>query len=384
MKEKRRIFWYCEKWQVGGIQKVQVNLLKKMHTDRFEIVIASSEDDTTFFDEDLRSVGARKLCTLDSRYHSPIRRILANVSAVDRCLRTGNYDIVHFNVCHGVELIYLYLAKKRGIPVRIVHCRNNDIGAGSWMRPIKILAHVCCKYVFAGCANYRFANSALAAKWIFPRKYIRSGSVKIVKNGIDAERYAFDAHRREAVRQENGWEDRFVIGHIGHFNYQKNHDFLLHVFSEVKKLRPSSLLVLVGEGEREAEIRQLARELGIESSIIFYGVTGDVPGLLCAMDVFVLPSRFEGFGNVLVEAQANGLKCFASEGVIPGDVRITENLSWISLQEPYTVWAKRIVSETANESRKSHVDAVIDSGYDIGRMAAFFEHLYLGETGGTA
>lgn len=378
MENRVRVCWYCEKWQPGGIQAVQVNLLQHMDLNKIHMDIVVSEDDTSLFDERLQGFGVNKIVTLKEKYRSPAKRVFANIFAFGKLVKNGNYDVVHLNVCHGVELIYGFWAWLYRIPVRIVHCRNNDIGAGGKSRPIKILCHKICKTVFRDCANVKLANSDLAAKWLFTKGDLKKNRVKILRNGINSGKYAFDSVIREEVRKKLGIEDKFVVGHVGHFNYQKNHEYLLAVFQEFIRKKPDSVLLLVGEGENRPLIETLARTLGIADNVIFYGVTNDVAAVMMAMDVFVFPSRFEGFGNVLIEAQATGLKCVASNTVIPRAVQITNHITWVDLDERYDVWAERIMEAASGYERKSHVQEVVNAGYDVSNMAGYLQNLYVG------
>lgn len=376
MKKRIKVCWYCEKWQPGGIQAVQVNLIQHMDLNTIDFDIVVSEDDTKLFDDTLSNLGIKKIVTLDKKYKSPGRRVLTNIFEMNKLLRKENYDVVHFNACHGVELIYVFLAWLHRVPKRIVHCRNNDIGAGGKFRKIKIICHHICKKVFGLFANVRLANSDLAAEWLFGKKQLQKGRVQILKNGIDANKYAFDMAKRIEMRENAGLTNKLVIGHIGHFSYQKNHDFLLKVFESILKSRDDAILLLIGSGDGESEIRHLSCELGIERKIIFWGVTNDVPAVLNMMDVFVFPSRFEGFGNVLIEAQASGLDCFASEDVIPKAVEITNRLHWISLEKSYDDWADIVLNNMNIRLRKSNVEQVISAGYDISNMAKNLEKIY--------
>jgi len=378
------VFWYCEKWQPGGIQAVQMNLMKHIDPARVKFDIGVSEDDTDLFDAQLEACGARKLVSLNRRYDSPGRRTLANILAVGRLIRSGRYEAVHFNACHGVELIYLFWAWLYRVPMRIVHCRNNDIGAGGRSRRIKLLAHAVCRRMFGGFANVRLANSTLAMDWLYTKRTIKAGRVRVLNNGIEAQRYAFSKEKRDEVRRGLGLDGKFVVGHVGHFNYQKNHEFLLEIFREIAQAEPEARLLLVGAGEREQEMRARAREYGIYDRVIFAGATNHVPEYMWAMDAFVLPSRFEGFGNVLIEAQAAGLKCFASKNVIPDAVRITGNLEWISLDSGAAAWAEQILALRSGYARENRVQDVIRAGYDIHAMAEWLEKLYCGEVQGDA
>ena len=379
MSEKIRICWYCEKWQPGGIQAVQVNILQHMDLERFHVDVVVSEDDTTLFDEKLCSLGVNKIVTLDNQYTDPASRVLANIFAFGRLIKENHYDVVHLNVCHGVELLYCFWAWFYRVPVRIVHCRNNDIGAGGRSRKFKIFCHNVCKRLFRNCPTLKLANSDLAAAWLYTRRDLEKGRVTILRNGIDARRYAFDPQHRTRIRHELGLDQKFVVGHVGHFNYQKNHEYLLTIFREIFRINPDAVLLLVGAGDNRDNVELLAQEYGISDHIVFYGVTNDIPAVMMAMDVFVLPSRFEGFGNVLMEAQACGLRCFASDSVIPKSVQITDLVTWIALEEDSRFWAEKICTNGSEYERKSYVDSVIAAGFDVSNMADALERMY--ETG---
>ena len=374
-----KVFWYCEKWQPGGIQRVQVNLLPYFDPKEIQFDLAFSEDDTALFDEKIQAAGARKLVTLDRRYGSPGIRTLANFFAVRRILRDGHYGAVHFNACHGVELMYLLWAWVYRVPVRIVHARNNGIGAGGKSRLVKVLAHKVCKHLFGWMANGRLANSDLSARWLFSASDMRKGRVRVLKNGIDTERFSFDPAGRNETRNALRLENAFVVGHVGHFSYQKNHEFLLDIFAKIAQRNPDARLLLVGEGEGEAAVREQAERLEIEDKVIFYGATERVAPLLWAMDAFVFPSRFEGCGNALLEAQASGLPCFASQGVIPEAVAVTPLLHWLPLSDSPAAWADIILAQTGKEPRRTHAAEIIRAGYDLAAMAAFLNHTYHGK-----
>ena len=374
-----KVFWYCEKWQPGGIQRVQANLLPYFDPKEIQFDLAFSEDDTALFDESIRAAGARKLVTLNKRYSSPGKRTLANFFAVRCILREGHYDAVHFNACHGVELMYLLWAWVYRVPVRIVHARNNGIGAGGKSRPVKVLAHKVCKHLFGWMANGRLANSDLSARWLFSASDVRKGRVRVLKNGIDAKAFAFDPAGRKETRTALHLENAFVVGHVGHFNYQKNHGFLLEIFSEITKRRPDARLLLVGEGAGEAAAREQAEHLGIKDRVIFYGAAERVAPLFWAMDAFVFPSRFEGCGNALLEAQAAGLPCFASQGVMPEAVAVTPLLHWIFLSESPAAWAERVLSQADETLRPAHAEEIIRAGFDLKAMADSLRAIYLRE-----
>ena len=188
---------------------------------------------------------------------------------------------------------------------------------------------------------------------------------------------------REKYRHDLGIETCFVVGNVARFEEQKNHDYLLKIFSEILKIKPDSKLLLIGRGSLESRIHDAAKQLKIDDSIIYLGVRDDVNSLLQAMDVFVLPSLFEGLGIVYVEAQAAGLPCFASADVVPQEVCITDLMHYISLNENPEIWAKYIVDHYVNDkNRRNTSSEIIAAGFDIESTAkelcSFYREIYNG------
>ena len=209
------------------------------------------------------------------------------------------------------------------------------------------------------------------------RKYWKEGKVSVLKNAIDIKNFCFSEETRKKYRQELGIDDQLLIGHVGRFQTQKNHDFLVDIFYEISKKDSSAKLLLVGEGPLQEKIKDKVAGLGITDCVIFAGVRDDVANLMQAMDVFLFPSLFEGLGIVLVEAQAAGLPCVASKTVIPEEVRLTEEFEFIDLEESAQVWAERVLGIKGTENRLDGQDKVLKAGYDIKTSAKELETFYL-------
>ena len=252
-----------------------------------------------------------------------------------------HYDVVHLNVFHGLSLYYARLAKKAGVPIRIAHSHNTALRA-SLTRPIKRLIHEIAKRLYSRDATDLWACSEAAGKFLFSRKMLKERGFRFVPNGIETEKFRFDPKVRESVRKELGLDGQFVIGNVGRLCYQKNQEFLLDIFVEVKKQRPNSDLLLVGEGELGEMLKQKAQKLGIADSVIFYGTSPTIERLLYAMDVFVFPSRFEGLGIVAVEAQAAGLHVICSEH-IPQETCVTDLFQRLQLDFFYAKLAETLL-----------------------------------------
>ena len=178
------------------------------------------------------------------------------------------------------------------------------------------------------------------------------------------------------MRKELGLENRLVIGHIGRFQAQKNHSRLLSIFSELHKQRTDSVLVCVGDGEKMEETKALASQMGLREAVLFLGQRSDVTDLLSAFNFFLLPSLYEGFPFVLIEAQANGLKCFVSEEANPSESNLTGNVTFIPLSATDEEWAAAILK--SNLSRDySALDRVKGAGYDVSDAAELLTPKYL-------
>ena len=219
-----------------------------------------------------------------------------------------------------------------------------------------------------------FACSKAAGEFYYGKEAVDSGKVKIIPNAINLEKYKFNEATRNKVRKELNIEDKFVIGHIGRMAPQKNQKFLLKIFSEVKKEKNNAILLMIGDGLLKSEIQKEINKLNIKDSVLLLGVRDDIPQLLMAMDVFVLPSLFEGLGIVAVEAQAVGLKCILSNRV-PREVDCG-NCEFIGLEESVDIWNKFVTKDSAYKVKIYKNSLRIDI-YNIKKCVKNLENLYL-------
>ncbi|MBN2827406.1 MAG: glycosyltransferase family 1 protein [Tissierellales bacterium] len=210
-----------------------------------------------------------------------------------------------------------------------------------------------------------FACSQMAASFMFGRKYSENHKAKIIKNGININRFSFNESTRINKRKELGLQDKLIIGHIGRFSKQKNHGFLIDVFGEIIKNNDQAVLILLGDGELRPVMQQKVNEMNLHEKVFFLGIRSDIPELLNAMDLFVFPSLYEGLGIVLIEAQCAGLRCIATESVIPKDTGITELIQYLPLD--LKKWTDAVVSiiNTVQDDRMDKSDRIRKSDFDI-------------------
>lgn len=265
-------------------------------------------------------------------------------------MRTNSYDIVHVHGSSSILAIELFAAKICGIKVRIVHSHNttcNHKVLNAILRP-----------VFNILPTYRVACGKNAGEWLYGNKEFR-----IIKNGIDVIKYKYNKSVRDAMRFQLGLTWKKVVGHVGTFNDQKNHTFLIDIFKDLLTLSDDYRLVLIGDGEKRKEIENKATHLGINDKILFLGHRTDVPSLLQAMDVMVLPSLYEGLPVVSIEWQAAGL-CTVVADTVTSEIELTDLIIFKSLNDTSINWARTIDSLT-NHKRKSEDNSIKDAGYDI-------------------
>lgn len=244
------------------------------------------------------------------------------------------YHVIHGHV-RSTASIYLKIAKRHGL-VTIVHSHSTSNGSG-FSAAVKNIMQLPIRYT----ADYLFACSDKAGKWLYGEKAIRQPNYRMIPNGIDLKRFAFNAEKHRQMRYELGIaEDTFILGHIGRMTVPKNHKFLVELFAEHHQKNPNSKLLLVGDGELYETVQQQCTQLEIRDAVIMVGSKINTEDYYQAMDVFVFPSLWEGLPVSVVEAQANGLQCLLSD-VITHDVDLTNQVQYLPLNEK-KIWLEKI------------------------------------------
>ena len=268
--------------------------------------------------------------------------------------------------------VILKAAAKNGIPVRIAHSHNSQ-----QTKDIKYPVKLVYRRIIPRYATDFFACGRESGSWMFC-----GAPFRVLTNAIDARVFRFRKDLRKAVREEFGIsENDILVGHVGRFSLQKNHVYLIDIFIEVQKKRPARLL-LVGDGECRASIEEKVKAAGLSDKVIFAGLRADVNRLLMAMDVFVMPSLYEGVSFASVEAQASGLPCIISDKT-PLECDVTGRVRQIALDNGPEVWARAVIEEADKawenpdvEARDTY-DVICAAGYDINANAAKLQRYYL-------
>lgn len=288
--------------------------------------------------------------------HSGVIKYFFNIMKI---IKEGEYDIIHVSQGY-LGVVFLCFAKLNGIKVRIAHSHMAYIPESRLQR---VKRHVL-TLIATLLATDLFACGKDAAEWMWGTSH-NKGHIHIMPNGIDVSKFVFSEKKRAKLREQFGIENKYVIGNVARFSYQKNHMFLIEIFNKISKKNDDAVLVLIGGGELENSIKLLVEELGLTDKVIFLGVRNDVCELLNMMDVFVLPSRFEGLPVTLIEVQVNGLPVVVSTA-ITNEAKISENFIALSLNEDINVWESEIQKRKRNQT---FTDDSLVRKYDISILA---------------
>lgn len=357
----------------GGVTHYVLQNWKYIDRSKFQFDFMTMEKYLDFAD-DLEAEGC-KIHYISARSYEN-REVF--VKQICRALDEG-YDAIHLHTSQWTGFLIEEIAIKKNCPKIIVHAHNagvvNEDISGKYKE--MIVEHYKLRDEFnESLATHFLACSTKAADWLFGEQIPRD-RIHIMKNAIEVEQFDFRSEVRNTLRRELGLEGCTVFGHVGRFAYQKNHEFLLKLFARISGDIKNARLLLVGVGPRLEEMQQLACSLNVEDKILFLGKRNDVNQLMQAMDAFLLPSRFEGLGIVLVEAQAAGVPCCVSDQV-PTEVDLTGNISFLPLD--IDAWHDKIISDYKNpKPRRGFASEVADAGYSIQKQILELEKVYSGE-----
>lgn len=370
MSKPIRILQYGLSDSLAGVEKVIMDLYRNIDRDRIQFDFLMMNDQIPYFADEIENMGGRIYNAIYLRGKNPIKGTFWNY---DFFRKHREFAGIHCNVSSiiGINRILTPYVQKH-IPKRIIHVHNTGDGAECTKKHIAKVEYVRAKL-------NKYATDLIACShYAGVYNYGEGIEFETVLNAISLEHYRFDFEARNKIRKKYGLENRLVIGNVAKMRYQKNHDFLIDVFFEIRKRAANAVLMLIGVGPLETEIRKKIEMLGIQDSVLFLGEKKDVEKYYSAMDLFVLPSRYEGLGLVFLEAQTSGLSCFTSTGT-PQEVDMTNNTHFLGLDKAPAAWAEEILqARVFNEiERKAIFNTMVDKKCDVLDYAKQFEGIYL-------
>lgn len=351
----------------GGIETMLMNYYRNIDRTKIQFDFICNKTKPGDYDDEIKGMGGRIFLGPGLKPNNYPEYI----KFIDRILKENpDIKILHAHN-EGMAFYPLSAAKKAGLGVRIAHAHNTRI-IRDYKWPLKIV----CKAMLPYVANQYWSCGTDAGIYYFGKKrWAKKG--KLLHNAILLDNFKFNNSIRDRIRAEYGLKDKFVIGHVGRFNLQKNHLRLIDIFREVVSKNPDAILLLIGEGELEPKTKAKVSEYGLDGNVLFLGLRSDVADLYQAMDVFVMPSLFEGLPVVGIEAQASGLECVYSDKVTK-EALILPDSECVSLKRDNSEWAEIILKHNIDiQSREKAFELVRDSGYDIVTEAKKLEEIYL-------
>lgn len=356
-----RVLQVVTKMDRGGLETMIMNYYRNIDKSKIQFDFLVHRKERGAYDDEIEKLGGKiyrlqKLNPFSLKYRKSLNLFFKDHK---------EYSIVHSHI-NCLSALILKYAKKNGVKNRFSHSHISDNISFSVKNMVKLFyRNKLCKYT-----TKRFACGEKAGNWLYKGK-----DFTVIPNAIDATKFRYNYKNREIVRKELGISnDTLVIGHVGRFTEQKNHKFILDVFKKINSEVSDSALVLVGTGELYEDIRSYANEKGVISNVYFLGVRNDIEIIMQSLNVFLLPSLFEGLPVTIVEAQAAGIQCVISDNV-SSECILTKNVCSLSLNIDIKEWAEKII-ELSKKDPTDTYNEIVSNNYDINSNCKYLERIY--------
>lgn len=359
-----RILEVCVDLDGGGIDRYLLNYCSRIPEIQFDFAVVDNK--IGILEPQLEALGCH-IYRVPRQSHG----VRANYNAIKKILTDNHYDAVHVHLGYR-GAVALWCAKRCGVQTRIVHAHIAAEPESIKQRLVRKGFTILVKRL----ATHLAACGVDAAKWVWGSRTYTKGKVTIHNNAIETSKYAYSVETRTAVRADLGLgDDTLVVGHVGRLSAQKNQLRLLDIFGEIHRMRPDSVLLLVGRGDLENAILRKVEEMSLSGAVRLLGVRDDVPRLLSAFDTFMFPSTHEGLPFTLIETQCNGLPAVSADTVTPL-VKLGNDVEFLSLAQSDTVWAQAAIAAAERGHDSAGARSVAEAGYDIDREAARLRDYY--------
>lgn len=364
--EPVRVAQIMGKWVGGGVESVVMNYYRYIDRTKIQFDFICDDDSTNIPYEEIEKLGGKVILI------PPYQKVFKYHNKLKKILKEGHYKIVHSHI-NTLSVFSLFAAKCAGVPVRIAHSHSTTNKKEKKKNLLKQLLRPFSK-LFA--TDY-MCCSELAGRWLFGDKEYDKENVYLLNNAIDLDKFKYNETLRKKKRKELGIkDDTLVIGHIGRFVAQKNHDYLIDIFNEIHKKNNNSVLLLAGQGPLMEEIKNKAKELNLDDSVKLLGQRNDANELYQAFDVFLLPSLYEGLPVVGVEAQAAGLLCYLSDDMTK-ETKVLDITKFMSLNNTPEEWADNILDDVKKYKRIDVSKEMTAKNFNIKEEVKRLEKYYL-------
>lgn len=363
--DTKRLLCIIGSMNAGGAETFMMKIYRQLDKSMYQIDFAVAVEEKMFYEDEIIAMGGKIY-----RISPKSKGFFKNFGEIKDIVRKNGYKYVLRVSQHSLSAFELLAAGIGGAKTRVFRSSNSNTTTGGGR---DLMLHKICGFMPKLFANVRIAPSTEAAEFMFGKNCVAKNRAHLLHNAIDTGVFRYDAARRDEIRAELGLNGCLTVGHVGRFNQQKNHSFLIDIFMKLHEKRDDTKLLLVGTGELEGEIKEKIAALGLEKNVVFAGVRSDVPDLLSAMDVFVFPSLYEGMPNTVIEAQATGLPCCIADTITP-EADITGLVKYLPLTASAQSWAQCAL-DSVSDTRKNTKKEFIEAGYNIESAAEYFVKL---------
>lgn len=360
--KKIKIAYLTKNFRINGVSNVIMNYALNLDKEKYDITILAAKPICEDYINQLNQAGVNFIEIPDKKGKNPFKYYLKLCSIINK----KNFDIVHIHGNSATIALELIILSLKRIKVRIAHCHNTKCSNPK--------IHKLLKPLVSKLYSYGFACSDDAGKWMFGKH-----KFTVLPNGFDTTKFTFDEKNRQEVRKSLGLSnDSYLIGHVGIFSDQKNHLFMLKVFEQYAKINDKAYMIFIGDGSNRNKIEEFISSSKYGNRVICYGETTNVKKMYDAMDLFFFPSKFEGLGIVLLEAQINGLRCVISKSIPQKAILNKDNVAALSLDEKYKTWCKELDNPTKIKDRKKYYANNIEAikKFDIYTNVNLLEDIY--------
>lgn len=369
MQEPIRVLQVVTKMDRGGLETWLMNVYRHLDREKVQLDFLCHRLEPGDYDDEIMALGGNiyRLSPLS------FKNFFGYFKSLDTFFKEHRqYTIVHSQLS-AMSTPIVRAAFQNNVSVRISHSRT----AGA-KRDLKLPIRVFFKLFLKKYTTHAFACSKSGGIWLFGKRYMEKGRVKIWNNAINADCFSYDVARRSELRKELGLGNQLVVGHVGRFAYPKNHNFLIDVFEKIAQKEPNAVLLLVGDGELRQGIEEKCAQKGLTENVLFVGKTTDVASYLQVADVFLFPSHYEGLPNSVIEAQAAALPCILSDTIDEG-VKITNLVQMLSLNQSAESWADVVLNTLKlGLERKDMQEEIQSQGYDVKILTKELQDFYTG------
>ena len=363
--KKKKILIFGLTSLIGGVETYIINLVRNIDKEKFEINFLVQEEIAGINKEKINGY-FNKMYIVENLKRHPIKAL----KTLKRLYLHEKFDVIHLNISTASSALYALPSKIYSKETKIIVHSHNGGDKNK-------LQHYIFRSILNKITDQYLSCSKLAADWMFGKKIVSSKRVIITNNAIETDKFIFDEEIRNKKRKELGLkENDFIIGHVGRFNEQKNHIQMLEILNPILSKSDNIKLILIGTGELEEQVKNKVKSMKINNKVIFLGPKKNVSEYYQVMDLFILPSIFEGLPIVGIEAQASGLKCIFSDNITK-EVDITGNSIFISISDQEK-WRKTIYAiKEKGYIRKNERSNIIKNGYDLKEEINKIEEIYL-------